>query len=123
MAHLYRVRRATFKGPVVVCHTAQLAQALRTARLLARQSGKAVRVERKVHPGWETVTLVQPPVQNPVEEALARGVLPRVADAAGNRQGRIRSFVRPTRECWVVWDGAEEAAAEKVAVDALQLIG
>lgn len=118
MALRFRVRRATFAGPVQECTVDRLAKAVRVARQALRETGRAVWIERKVDHGWETAMELFPAVANPVERELARGARPRVQDAAG-RPGRVLSFLTHTRECWVEWGGSGQR--EKVPVDALRL--
>lgn len=118
MALRFRVRRATEDGLIRECEVDRLAKAMRVARQVLRESGRAVRVERKVDHGWETAVELFPEVRSAVEAQIARGRLPRVQDAAG-RRGQVVAFVRPTRECWVEW--LDSGSKEKVPAAELTL--
>lgn len=118
MSLRFRVRQATVNGPRRECEVDRLGKAMRVARQVARESGRAVRIERKVSHGWETATEIVPDVRTAVELEIARGRMPRVQDAQG-RRGWVQSFASHSREAWVEWQDA--GTRQKVAVDALTL--
>ncbi len=118
MSLRFRVRRATPRGLVRECEVDRLAKAMRVARQVVRETGRAVRIERKVSGGWEMAAELRPEVKTAVEEQIARGILPRVQNPGG-RRGQVAAFATHTRECWVHWLDAD--TREKVSVDGLTL--
>lgn len=119
MPLLFRVRRPAKGGQVMTeLRTNTLLKALRTARQVVRETQRAVRIERKVHHGWETAMELMPEVRNPVEAALARGHLPRVQTRAG-QPGRVVAYIRPRRTCRVEWING--SGTDEIAVDDLEL--
>ncbi|HEY8345733.1 MAG TPA: hypothetical protein VIL07_00455 [Symbiobacteriaceae bacterium] len=122
--HNFRVRRCTLDGPQVVGFFDTYGRALRYATRRARETGSVHRVEGRppLGKGWQTVREVVPEVASPIEAAIARGKLPRVQDASG-RQGRVLSYIRPTREVRVAWDDvANPGRGEVIPVDQLTLV-
>lgn len=121
--HPFRVRRLTEDGPKVVGHFQTIGKAATFASKRMRETGSVFKIERRppMSFGWETATEFVPEVQSPIEAAIARGQRPKVQDTNG-RKGQVLSYIRPTREVRVAWQGVEKAGkGEVMPVDQLSL--